>query len=116
MLGSAQHLDSKQEPVPPSVQGGSGVRTTGSLNKAKSSKFGEPAWGSLTTPGVALACSSCATSAGDSKGLFDSSCATMPATCGAAMLVPLIMATAVSDDTPSDMMLEPGAKRSTQAP
>jgi len=57
MLGSAQHLDSKQEPSPPTVQPGSGIGTTGSLDRAKSSKFGELSWGSLTTPGVALACS-----------------------------------------------------------
>ena len=42
--------------------------------------------------------------------------ATIPATCGAAMDVPLSIQVAVSEPTSADVMSTPGANRSTQLP
>lgn len=55
-------------------------------------------------------------SAGVACGVLVSTRATTPATCGQAMEVPLMVAEAVSLALPADLMLEPGAKMSTQVP
>ena len=47
---------------------------------------------------------------------LESSIATAPVTCGAAMEVPDMVRLAVDDEVPADVMYDPGAKISTHAP
>ena len=81
-----------------------------------SSRFGDPAWGSVTTDGVAVASRREAIVAGVAVASALSSRAATPATCGAAIEVPEIVAVAVVEVYQSDVMLEPGAKMSRQVP
>jgi len=96
-------------------------------------RLGEPVFLSVTTPAVARASMTASTWAGvrvvvarasmtasTSAGVRVESSSRMsaapPATCGQAIEVPLMVAEAVSVPWPADLMLEPGAKMSRQAP
>lgn len=79
------------------------------------SRFGEPA-ASVTVPVVAPPLMTSATVAGDAAGLVCKNSAAAPATCGAAIDVPLIVAVATSDVCQEDVMFEPGANKSTHVP
>jgi hypothetical protein len=78
--------------------------------------LGEPLPGLVTTPDVALLVNALATALGDLVGLLCRYKAATPATCGAAIDVPLIVKVAVSLVCQAEMMLTPGAKRSRQLP
>src|SRR6185503_4778777 len=82
----------------------------------KRRRFGEPVPGLPTTPVVALPTIAAATVAA----LWLPNCeryrAATPATCGVAIDVPLIVLVAVSLVFHVEVMLEPGAKTSTQVP
>lgn len=69
-----------------------------------------------STADVASLRSRSATWAGVNDREFARIAAATPATCGAAMDVPLSVAVAVAEEIPADTMDEPGAKRSTHAP
>ena len=56
------------------------------------------------------------TAAGDAPGVVSRKSAATPATCGVAIEVPEIVLVAVSLVLQADVMLEPGAKISTQVP
>src|SRR5215208_4492415 len=81
-----------------------------------SSTLGEPVPGLVTLPGVPLSTRASRTCAGVNVGLAASTRAAAPATCGDAIDVPEIELVAVSLVFHSDLMLLPGAKRSTQVP
>lgn len=82
----------------------------------KTSRFGEPAPASVTTLGVALEVNVDASDPVLNDGLFAKARAAAPATCGEAMLVPLIVTAAVGEVFHADVMEEPGAKRSRHVP
>lgn len=79
-------------------------------------RFGESAIGSLTTSGVAAERKRSATWPGVKFGSFCRRRAAAPDTCGHAIDVPLIVALELSDDTPADVIEEPGAKMSRHDP
>jgi hypothetical protein len=79
-------------------------------------RFGESGPGSLRIPVVARSFNLVATSKGERFGSAANSNAATPATCGAAIDVPLIVALASSDEKPTDGMELPGAKISTHEP
>jgi len=79
-------------------------------------RFGESAIGWLTMSTVAANRRCSATWLGDRVGFCARSSAAAPATWGHAMDVPLIVALAVSDEIPADVIVEPGAKMSRQDP
>jgi hypothetical protein len=70
----------------------------------------------VTLFGVALATMAFRICAGVDDGFCAFSSAAAPATCGDAIEVPLIELVAVSLVFHDEVMLEPGAKRSTQVP
>lgn len=80
------------------------------------SKFGDPTPALPTTPCVAWATSCAETAAGDKDGSLSNNRAAAPATCGAAMDVPLSSLEAVSLETPAERMPTPGAKTSRHCP
>src|SRR5688500_4360655 len=88
----------------------------GAAASVLSSRFGVPAPGAAMTSVLVWASSFAETSAGLSAGFADSRSAAAPATCGAAMEVPLMVAFAVVELMPADAMPAPGAYRSTQGP
>ena len=82
-----------------------------------SSRLGEPVPGLVTTPARCVGDDR----AGDLRRAWPRGwrcriSAAAPATCGVAIEVPLIVFVAVSAVCQDDVMLEPGAKRSTQVP
>ena len=79
-------------------------------------RFGLPAPGLPTTPGVAFDVIAAATAAGSAPGFPSKNSPATPATCGADIDVPLIVAVAVFDVYQAAVMLSPGANRSTQVP
>ncbi len=81
-----------------------------------SSRFGDPVPGFVTLPAVDPPTSACATVAGEACGDPVRYSAATPATWGAAIDVPLIVAVAVSEECPADLMLDPGANRSRHVP
>ena len=82
----------------------------------KTSKLGEPAPASVTTPGVALEVNVDASDPVLNDGFVANASAAAPATWGEAMLVPLIVTAAVGEVFQADVMEEPGAKRSRHDP
>ena len=70
----------------------------------------------ITFPVVAEATTAAPTVAGVAVRLVSRYRAAAPATCGAAIDVPLSVAVAVFEVLQVDRMLTPGAKRSTQVP
>jgi hypothetical protein len=79
-------------------------------------RFGESVIGSLTMSGVAADRMRSATWLGVRSGSFCNMSATAPATCGHAIDVPLILALALSDETPAEVIEDPGAKMSRHDP
>ena len=77
---------------------------------------GDPMPALMTMFAVALFSNAVATAAGVAKGSPARYSAAAPATCGAAIEVPLIVFVAVVDENQDDVMLTPGAKRSTHDP
>ncbi len=75
-----------------------------------------PVPGLFTTPLVALLVRALATADGEALGFAERYSAAAPAVCGVAIDVPLIVFVAVVDEYQSEVMLTPGAKRSTQVP
>jgi hypothetical protein len=69
-----------------------------------------------TTFGVASLMMADITAAGCAAGTEERYRAAAPATCGAAMDVPLMVAVAVAEEIPAETMEEPGANRSRQSP
>ena len=69
-----------------------------------------------TTFGVASLTRADITAEGEAAGTDERYLAAAPATCGAAIEVPLIVAVAVADEIPAETMEEPGANRSRQSP
>ena len=82
---------------------------------AYASRLGDPA-GSLILLSVAEPSSWVVTWSAVRPGLACSSRATIPATCGAAIDVPLSTNVAVSESTYAEVTSTPGANRSTQLP
>src|SRR5262249_31992209 len=82
----------------------------------KSSRFGEPVPGLVTTPVVALLTSESRTCCGVNDGFWASTRAAAPVTCGVAIEVPLIVFVAVSLVFQAEGMDEPGATMSRQVP
>src|SRR5688572_20749487 len=82
----------------------------------KSSRFGEPLPGLPTTPVVAALVSALVTCAAVNDGFAARTSAAAPATCGAAIDVPLIVFVAVLLVCQAEVMLTPGAKMSTHEP
>src|SRR5690606_19637191 len=82
----------------------------------KSSRFGDPLPALPTTPVVASATILSRTCAGDQVGLADRIRAATPATCGAAIDVPLIVLVAVLEVDHAEGILGPGPKLSRQEP
>jgi hypothetical protein len=80
------------------------------------SRFGDPVPGDVTLPVVAVLMIAFATALDDAAGLVCKYRAATPATCGAAMDVPLMVLVAVLLLYHADVMLEPGAKMSRQLP
>ena len=80
------------------------------------SRFGLPAPAFDTALTVAAPISALATVAGVAAGFVARYSAAAPATCGVAIEVPLRMLVAVLLVFQSEVMLEPGAKMSTQVP
>src|SRR5688572_21956509 len=70
----------------------------------------------MTTPVVAVLITAALACAWVAVGLASRYLATHPATCGAAIDVPLNTASAVSEVCPADAMATPGANTSTQVP
>jgi hypothetical protein len=81
-----------------------------------SNRLGEPLPIPVRTLTVARLVSVAATSPGDSQGFSCSTRAAAPATCGAAMEVPLNMAVSVSLVCEAEVIASPGAKISRQLP
>jgi hypothetical protein len=92
------------------------VLYAGVASSEKTIRFGESAPASPTTPRVAAPNRAAATCVGVSCGWSDSHSAATPATCGAAIEVPLIVLLAVSLLVHAEVMPQPGAKMSTQLP
>ena len=86
------------------------------VNGEYSKRLGEPVPALVTTLAVAVLVNAVPTAAALAPGLFCKYNAATPTTCGVAMLVPLIVLVAVSLVFHDDVMLEPGAKISTQVP
>ena len=86
------------------------------VNKEKARRFNDPAPGLLTALRVAEVAIADATCAGVRAGFCDKASAATPATCGAAIEVPLSVRVALSDECPADTMLEPGANTSRHEP
>ena len=82
----------------------------------KSSEFGEPAPISVNAPDVALSLMRDATCAGERFGCDSRMRAAAPATCGAAIDVPLSVAVATSLVEVADVIDEPGANTSRHVP
>jgi hypothetical protein len=82
----------------------------------KRRRFGEPVPGLPTTPVVALPTIPAATAAALWLPNWERYRAATPATCGVAIDVPLMVLVAVSLVFHVEVMLEPGAKTSTQVP
>ena len=78
--------------------------------------MGEPAPGLVTLFGVALATSWSRTCWGVACGVAPRTSAAAPATCGAAIEVPLMVLVAVSLVFHAEVMFSPGAKMSVQVP
>ena len=93
-----------------------GVSVGTPVGFVNSRRFGEPVPGLPTTPVVALLVIADATVAGVADRVGRRYSAAAPATCGVAIEVPLIVLVAVSLVFQAEVMLEPGAKRSTQVP
>lgn len=93
--------------------GCTGVNSTG---KEYASRLGEPVPAEVTTPLVADRVSTDATPAGVSVGWAERIRAAIPATCGLAMDVPLMVLVAVLEVYQAEGMLLPGANTSTQEP
>lgn len=70
----------------------------------------------LMAPSVAIHLRTSVARAVVKAGCMESSCAAAPATCGAAIEVPLIVLVAVSEVAHAALMPEPGARMSTQRP
>ena len=86
------------------------------MNPVYSSRLGVPSRGSVILLAVAFSTSAAATCAGVALGYRWRYSAAAPATCGAAMLVPLIVSSAVVLVYHADTMPVPGANRSTHDP
>lgn len=82
----------------------------------KTRRFGEPVPGDETMPDVAPATRRSVTCCGVRVGWPSSNKAAAPATCGAAIEVPLSVAVAVSFVAKAEVIELPGAKRSTHEP
>ena len=80
------------------------------------SRFGDPVPALVILFGVALSFNALSTAAGVAEGFASRYRAATPATCGAAIEVPLIVFVAVLLVYHAEVMLEPGAKMSTQVP
>ena len=78
--------------------------------------MGDPVPGLVTLFGVEPLMMAAATVAGEAVGFVSRNKAATPATCGEAIDVPEIVFVAVSLVLQEDVMLEPGAKISTQVP
>jgi hypothetical protein len=79
-------------------------------------RLGEREPAELTTPPIAVLVITLATRAGVADGSAASTSAAAPATCGAAMEVPLIVLVAVLALNHAEVIEEPGANRSRQGP
>lgn len=80
------------------------------------SKLAEPAPPLVTTPFVACSLMRVASSAGDASVLASRVRASTPATWGAAMEVPLMVASSLGEESQAEVMALPGANKSKQVP
>lgn len=95
---------------------GLGVGDGPETSPVYNNRFGESVIGSLTTSGVATKRIRSTTWLGVRFGSCCRISAAAPATWGHAIDVPLIVLLALSDDTPADVIEDPGAKISRQDP
>ncbi len=86
------------------------------MNPVYRRRFGDPVPGLVTLPVVALPSSAVSTCAGVADVFVCKYSAAAPTTCGVAIDVPLIVLVAVALVDHAEVMLEPGAKMSTQVP
>lgn len=86
------------------------------VNKEKSKRFGDPVPGLVTLLGVEFVTIAAVTAAGNEPGFVSRKSAATPQTCGDAIDVPEMVFVAVSFVFHEEVMLEPGAKMSTQVP
>ena len=93
---------------------GSSTLTSGPMKPLSRRRFGEPEPAFVTWLVVVFPRIAAATSADDAHGLAARNAAATPATCGEAIDVPLMVV--VPPVSQSDVMLAPGANRSTQEP